>query len=82
MPSAEPYQVLAAAVREQRKALGLTQRELSELSGCGLVFIYDLEHAKPTMQLDKVLDVLHVLGLQFVIEAGKNRLARRSAPQQ
>lgn len=66
---------LARAVRKQRKALGLTQREVSELAGCGPVFIYDLESGrKPTLRLDKLLDVLAVLGLELALEPGKQRL--------
>jgi y4mF family transcriptional regulator len=66
---------LATAVRKQRKALGLTQQEVSELAGCGPVFIYDLESGrKPTLRLDKLLDVLAVLGLQLALEPGKQRL--------
>ena len=66
---------LARSVRAQRKALGLTQREVSELAGCGPVFIYDLEHGeKPTLRLDKLLDVLAVLGLRLTLEPGKDRL--------
>ena len=59
---------LAAAVRRQRKQLGLTQRQLSDLAGTGPVFIYELESGKPTLRLDKLLDVLHVLGLQLTLE--------------
>ena len=68
-------QALARAVRTQRKALGLTQQEVSELAGCGPVFIYDLESGrKPTLRLDKLLDVLAVLGLQLTLEPGKQCL--------
>lgn len=34
---------LARAVRRRRRELGLTQIQLSDLAGCGPVFIYDLE---------------------------------------
>jgi HTH-type transcriptional regulator / antitoxin HipB len=66
-------QALAIAVRTRRKHLGLTQRELSALAGCGPVFIYDLETGKASLRLDKVLDVLHVLGLQLALEPGTQR---------
>jgi y4mF family transcriptional regulator len=65
---------LSAAVRRQRKALGLTQIELGRYAGCGADFIYDLENGKPTLRLDKLLDVLATLGLQLVLESGKQRL--------
>jgi HTH-type transcriptional regulator / antitoxin HipB len=68
-------QALARAVRSQRKRLGLTQHALSSLAGCGPVFIYDLESGKkPTLRLDKLVDVLQVLGLQLVLEPGNQRL--------
>ncbi len=65
---------LADAVRQRRKTLGVTQIELAQLAGCGPVFIYDLESAKTTLRLDKLLDVLEVLGLELVVRAGKARL--------
>lgn len=68
-------QVLAQAVRTQRKRLGLTQVELSDLAGCGPVFIYDVESGrKSTLRLDKLVDVLNVLGLQFALERGNQRM--------
>lgn len=64
---------LGEAVRSRRKQLGLTQLELSALAGCGPVFVYDLESGrKATLRLDKLLDVLGVLGLQLALEAGKH----------
>lgn len=58
-----PAQVLGAAVRRQRKLLGLTQEELALHAGVGLAFLYELETGKPTVRLDKVLAVLRVLGI-------------------
>jgi HTH-type transcriptional regulator/antitoxin HipB len=65
---------LADAVRQRRKALRVTQIELAQLARCGPVFIYNLEAAKPTLRLDKLLDVLDVLGLELVLREGKARL--------
>lgn len=63
---------LAQAVRRRRKELGLTQLELSDLAGCGPVFIYDLEGGrKQTLRMDKVLDVLGVLGLELSLGTGR-----------
>lgn len=69
-----PVRALAGALRSRRKALGITQIELARLAGCGPVFIYDLESAKPTLRLDKLLDVLDVLGLELVVREGRSRL--------
>ncbi len=66
---------LAAAVRQRRRALSLTQAELARLSGCGTAFLYALENGKRSLRLDKLVDVLVVLGLQLKVEAGKQGLA-------
>lgn len=66
---------LAAAVRQQRKLLGLTQEALAEHAEVGLAFLYDLERGKPTVRLDKVLAVLRVLGIRVTLA-----LARPDAP--
>lgn len=61
---------LAAAARRRREQLGLRQEELADLAGCSERFVHMLESAKPTVRLDKVLDVFHVLGLQLVVRRG------------
>jgi y4mF family transcriptional regulator len=62
---------LGTAVLERREELGLRQSELAELAGCSTRFVHTLEHAKPGLRLDKVLDVLHVLGLDLTILPGR-----------
>lgn len=47
----------------KRKSLGLTQRDIACCAGTGLRFIIDLEKGKPTCQMNKVEQVLRVLGL-------------------
>ena len=71
VPAETVFDAFAAAVRRRRKSVALTQRELSELAGCGLDFIYDVEAGKPTVRLNKLIDVLVVLGLELVLEEGK-----------
>ncbi|RKH62255.1 transcriptional regulator [Corallococcus sp. AB049A] len=74
-PEISWLQPLAEAVRTQRTKLRLTQQQVSVLAGCGPVFIYDVESGrKATLRLDKLLDVLHVLGLQLTLEPGQQRL--------
>jgi y4mF family transcriptional regulator len=58
---------IARAVRETRKRLGITQKELALTSGTGLRFIIELEKGKPTCQIEKVLTVLQTLGIQVKI---------------
>lgn len=55
---------LATSLRGRRRALGLGQEELAELARVSERFVRDLEHAKETARLDKVLDVIEALGLE------------------
>lgn len=66
---------LGAVVREQRRALALKQLDVAGLGNTGNRFIVDLERGKPTVQLQKVLDVLDLLGLEVVVrtKAGARR---------
>ena len=66
--------MLPKFVKERRKLLGITQKELSEKSGVGLRFIRDLEQGKKTLRLDKVNQVLFLFGHEMVpveINTGK-----------
>jgi len=56
-----------AVVREQRKRLALKQLDIAGLGNTGNRFIVDLENGKPTVQLQKVLDVMDLLGLEVVV---------------
>ena len=51
------------AVRERRRALGLTQEELAARCGVGKRFIVDLEAGKPTSQLGKALTAANEVGI-------------------
>lgn len=66
---------LGAFIRETRKAKGLTQDQLSSISGCSLVFIYNVENGKSTLRFDKLINLLHTLGLQIKIEQGQSKIA-------
>src|SRR4051794_30897267 len=68
-------QRLAATVRLQRRSLGLSQLMLARLAGCGVDFIYDLEAGKPTIRLDKLVEVLRVMGLELRVSTGKSGLS-------
>lgn len=58
---------LGALVREQRKHLNLTQADLAGIGNTGNRFIVDLENGKPTIQLQKALDLMELLGLELVV---------------
>lgn len=53
---------IACFIKEKRRALGLTQERLAEMSGVGLRFIRDLEQGKETLRLDKVNQLLFFFG--------------------
>jgi HTH-type transcriptional regulator/antitoxin HipB len=59
---------LASSVRARRRVLGLTQTDLAELAGTSVRFVHTLENAKGTVRLDKVLDVLAILGLGLQVD--------------
>lgn len=61
---------LALAIRARRKQLGWTQEKLGREARCGIAYIYLVENGKPTLRLDKLLDVLTALKLQFRLENG------------
>ncbi len=56
---------LISFVKERRKLLKLTQRDLAEKAGVGLRFVRDLEQGKKTLRLDKVNRVLVLFGYQM-----------------
>ncbi|EPC03234.1 DNA-binding protein [Litchfieldella anticariensis FP35 = DSM 16096] len=58
---------LGRLVRQLRAEQGLLQIDLAGLAGTGNRFIVDLERGKPTLQLQKVLDVLDLMGLEVVV---------------
>jgi len=60
---------LGQLARERRQQMALTQLDVAGLSNTGNRFIVELEQGKPTLQLQKVLDVLNLLGLEVVIRA-------------
>lgn len=64
---------LGALIREQRKRLALKQLDLAGLGNTGNRFIVDLENGKPTVQLQKVLDLMDLLGLEVVVRTKASR---------
>ena len=58
-----------AAIRERRRRMKVTQKDLAMACGTGLRFLVDLERGKPTCQIGKALQVLQALGLQFRLKS-------------
>ena len=58
---------IGKTIRQTRKAMGITQKDLALTSGTGLRFIIDLEKGKETCQLGKTLTVLQTLGIKIAL---------------
>lgn len=59
---------LGSLVREYRESQKMTQADILGLANTGNRFISELENGKPTVQFQKVLDVLDTLGLEVLIQ--------------
>lgn len=72
--SSPDYQTITSTVqlgkiaRATRKKQGLTQLDLAGLAGKSNRFLIDLERGKETLQMQMVLDVLALLGLELIIK--------------
>jgi HTH-type transcriptional regulator / antitoxin HipB len=54
-------------IRETRKSLRVTQKDLALTSGTGLRFVIDLEKGKETCEIGKALRVLQTLGIRIAL---------------
>ncbi len=68
---------LGQAVRSRRRELDLKQVELAELAGCSTRLVHAIEAGKPTLRLDKLVEVLEVLGLRLELVRGAGGLVSR-----
>ena len=59
---------ISSFIRFQRKKFGITQEELATKAGVGIRFIRDIEQGKPSLQLDKVEQVLYMFGFQLTTQ--------------
>ena len=57
---------IAAFIKENRRAAGLTQEEFAARSGLGLRFIRELEQGKETVRMDKVTAALAMFDMEAV----------------
>ena len=65
---------ISISVKTRRNQLKLTQAECAAFCGVGVRFFSELENGKETLQLDKVLHVLQMLGLNLhVVERENDR---------
>jgi HTH-type transcriptional regulator / antitoxin HipB len=60
-------QDIGKLIRDTRKRLGVTQKDLALTSGTGLRFVIDLEKGKQTCEIGKALTVLQTLGIRLTL---------------
>lgn len=73
-------QRLAAEVRARRGSLRLTQRDLADMAGVSERFVRFVEQGKPSIQLDSLVAVLEILGLELQITARASQASRGAQP--
>ncbi len=61
------------ALRQRRKEMDYTQREISDLTGFSISFISDLENGKSTAEIGKAIYLANVLGLDIDIKSRGRR---------
>ena len=54
-------------IRDTRKRIGVTQKDLALTSGTGIRFIIDLENGKETCEIGKALSILNTLGIKITL---------------
>ena len=59
---------LGKVIRKRRKELHYTQEYISQFTGLSVSFISDVENGKPTAELEKVLKLVHILGMDVFVE--------------
>jgi y4mF family transcriptional regulator len=65
---------LGDVVRRARKRQNLTQKQLATKADVGLRFLSELENGKPTVQLQRIMQVLAALGLTLGVYDQQVRL--------
>ena len=58
---------IGAEIRKRRKELGYTQGFLADYVGVSASFLSELENGKETVQLNKLMDVMSLLGMDICI---------------
>ena len=59
---------LGIEIRKRRKELQYTQAYVAEFTGLSVTFISDVENGKPTVELEKTLELIHILGMDVNVE--------------
>ena len=59
---------LGQTIRARRKELHYTQAYLAEFTGLSVTFISDVERGKTTAEIEKIIRLINVLGLNLLVE--------------
>ncbi len=59
---------LGQAIRDRRKELHYTQKELLEYTGLSVTFISDLERGKATAEIEKTIRLINILGMDIMVK--------------
>lgn len=68
-----PFSHLGTTLKERRKLLGLTQRQVADLAGCHWTLVLDVEAGRITVRLDKLIEILKAVGLTLEIGEVRHR---------
>lgn len=63
------FAYISNVVRNHRKMSGLSQNELAEMAGVGKTTVFDIEHAKASVQVDNLLKVFRVLNIDVSLSS-------------
>lgn len=58
---------IGSLIKTYRKGMGLNQVEAAGLLGVGVRFLSELERGKSTLEIGKVLQVIHGIGLNLIV---------------
>ncbi|MBQ6388647.1 MAG: helix-turn-helix transcriptional regulator [Mogibacterium sp.] len=58
---------LGREIRARRKELGYTQVFLADYAGVSVSFLSELENGKETVQINKLMEVLSLLGMDLCV---------------
>ena len=51
--------------QKRKEKINMTQKEAASIAGVGVRFLSELENGKPTLEIDKVLNVARLLGMDI-----------------
>ena len=57
---------LAEVIKNRRKTLAISQRDLAEMAGIGLATVKDIERGKGNPSIGTVSKIMEVLGMEIV----------------